>query len=93
MLNAGAEMNWRAAFTGCRLWRFVCRVNRCSIVSVMTRPKVALFHLVEHLNKRRFVLFDIQTITPTTKKLGAIEISRDDYLRRLAVAVALVRAF
>lgn len=49
--------------------------------------KVALFHLVQHLKERRFMLFDVQMITPLTRQLGAVEISRDDYLRRLASAL------
>lgn len=50
--------------------------------------KVALYHLVEHLRARNFVLFDIQTLTPITRALGAKEVSRDDYLGRLRGAVA-----
>lgn len=49
--------------------------------------KVALCHLVEHLRARGFALFDIQMVTPATRQLGAREISRAEYLRRLAVAV------
>jgi leucyl/phenylalanyl-tRNA--protein transferase len=49
--------------------------------------KVALYHLVQHLRERRFALFDIQTVTPATRSLGAVEISRAGYLRRLADAV------
>lgn len=55
--------------------------------------KVALYHLVQHLRAQRFVLFDIQTITPTTRSLGAREIPRREYLNRLAVAVAQVCEF
>ena len=51
--------------------------------------KVALCHLVEHLRTRDFVLFDIQMITPATRQLGAVEISRDEYLRRLHRAVQM----
>jgi leucyl/phenylalanyl-tRNA--protein transferase len=50
--------------------------------------KVALFHLFEHLRSRGFDLFDIQMLTPVTAQLGAITITREDYLRRLARAVA-----
>lgn len=32
--------------------------------------KIALFHLVEHLKRRGFVLFDIQMLTPITTQLG-----------------------
>ncbi|MCU0783358.1 MAG: leucyl/phenylalanyl-tRNA--protein transferase [Verrucomicrobia bacterium] len=51
--------------------------------------KVALCHLVGHLRARGFALFDIQMITPATRQLGAVEIKREDYLKRLRVAVAM----
>ena len=51
--------------------------------------KVALCHLVGHLRARGFALFDIQMITPATRQLGAMEIPREEYLKRLAVAVQL----
>lgn len=50
--------------------------------------KVALVHLVDHLRSRGYLLFDIQQKTSHTGSLGAIEISRDDYLARLAAALA-----
>ena len=49
--------------------------------------KVALHHLVEHLRERGFVLFDIQMVTSATLPLGAVEISRREYLGRLAEAL------
>lgn len=48
--------------------------------------KIALCHLVAHLRERGFTLFDIQMTTPLTRQLGAIEISREEYLRRLEAA-------
>ena len=48
--------------------------------------KIALVHLIEHLRACGYALFDIQMITPATESLGAVEISRADYLRRLAKA-------
>ncbi len=51
--------------------------------------KVALFHLVNHLRERNFALFDVQMLTPITRQLGAVEISRREYLERLAEAVKL----
>ncbi len=51
--------------------------------------KVGLYHLVEHLRKRGFALFDIQTPTPTTQQLGAVLIPRTEYLKRLVGAMAL----
>jgi len=55
--------------------------------------KVALHHLVGHLRARGFVLFDIQMLTPVTRQLGAVEISREAYLQRLAVALPLTCVF
>lgn len=55
--------------------------------------KVALWHLVELLRERGFALFDIQMVTPATSKLGAVEIPRSEYLRRLQHAVELPCAF
>jgi leucyl/phenylalanyl-tRNA--protein transferase len=49
--------------------------------------KVALVHLVEQLRKQGYVLFDLQILNDHTSGLGATEISRAEYLRRLARAV------
>ncbi len=54
---------------------------------VSNASKVALFHLVEHLRRRGFVLFDIQMLTPITEQLGAVTIPREQYLHRLAHAL------
>ena len=55
--------------------------------------KVALCHLVEHLRARGFALFDIQMVTPATRQLGAVEILREEYLKRLKTAVRMDCAF
>jgi leucyl/phenylalanyl-tRNA--protein transferase len=55
--------------------------------------KLALFHLIGHLRERKFTLFDIQMPTPVTRQLGAIVISREEYLQRLDLAVRLERRF
>ena len=55
--------------------------------------KVALYHLIEHLRQRDFLLFDIQMLTPITKQLGGVTIPRSDYLRRLTEATAAPRTF
>jgi leucyl/phenylalanyl-tRNA--protein transferase len=55
--------------------------------------KLALVHLIAYLRARGFVLFDIQMVTPATRSLGAVEISRGEYLKRLQAAVKLKRAF
>lgn len=49
--------------------------------------KVALAHLVAHLNARGYQLLDVQQWTPHTGRLGVVEISRDEYLQRLNSAV------
>ncbi|MDB6022718.1 MAG: leucyl/phenylalanyl-tRNA--protein transferase [Pedosphaera sp.] len=54
---------------------------------VSNASKVALVHLVRYLRERNFRLFDIQMLTPVTRQLGAIEISRSEYLKRLEEAV------
>lgn len=51
--------------------------------------KVALYALMQHLHYRGFVLVDIQLRTAHTARLGASEISRRSYLRRLEAAVRL----
>lgn len=55
--------------------------------------KVALCALIEHLRARRFALFDIQMLTPVTRQLGGIEIPREEYLKRLALAISLPCTF
>ena len=49
--------------------------------------KVALHHLVNHLRSQEFQLFDIQMLTPVTTSLGATNITRAEYLRRLRKAM------
>lgn len=49
--------------------------------------KIALAYLTTHLENCGFQLFDTQFLTPHLQSLGAEEISRDDYLERLAKAV------
>jgi len=51
--------------------------------------KVCLAALVERLEARGFLLHDVQFLTPHLASLGAKEIRRRDYERRLAAAVAV----
>jgi leucyl/phenylalanyl-tRNA--protein transferase len=60
---------------------------------VRDASKVALANLVTHLAARGYQLLDIQQWTPHTGRLGAIEIPRRDYLRRLADVVDLPVTF
>ena len=50
--------------------------------------KVALVALVEWLRAEGAVLLDVQWSTPHLASLGAVEISRGEYLTRLAAAVS-----
>ena len=56
---------------------------------VTDASKVALAALVERLRARRFALLDVQYVTPHLESLGAVEISRREYERRLEHALAL----
>lgn len=60
---------------------------------VTDASKVALVHLVSHLRARGYALLDIQQVTPHTATMGAIEISRREYLARLARALAVPVSF
>lgn len=55
--------------------------------------KVALAFLVAHLRACGFLLLDLQMVTSHTQRLGAIEISRREYLDRLARALEQDVAF
>ncbi len=49
--------------------------------------KIALAYLVDWLNQAGFLLFDTQFLTAHLASLGAIEISRAEYHRRLELAL------
>jgi leucyl/phenylalanyl-tRNA--protein transferase len=55
--------------------------------------KVALAYLVHRLRAGGFTLFDTQFLTPHLASLGAIEISRNAYHKRLKVALNLPANF
>lgn len=54
---------------------------------VRDASKVALTALVERMKTRGYTLLDIQYLTPHLERFGAVEISRQDYLSRLAAAL------
>jgi len=60
---------------------------------VTDASKIALVALVEHLRARKFALLDTQWTTPHLQRFGAIEIPREQYLKRLRRAVKLPRKF
>jgi leucyl/phenylalanyl-tRNA---protein transferase len=55
--------------------------------------KVALIRLIEHLRDRGFTLFDVQVLNAHTRRLGAINIPRSEYLERLKRAVEVECVF
>lgn len=55
--------------------------------------KVALVALVRHLQRQGFRLMDIQMLTDHTATFGAVEISGDEYLRRLQRALRVTPDF
>ncbi len=55
--------------------------------------KLALAHLVDHLRRCGFVLFDTQFLTPHLQSLGAIEITRAAYHVALEKALKLPANF
>jgi leucyl/phenylalanyl-tRNA--protein transferase len=55
--------------------------------------KVALVFLVDRLRERGFELLDTQFITPHLARLGAIEISKDEYVDLLKRAIKKKRSF
>ena len=54
---------------------------------VTDASKVALVALVEHLRDIGAVLLDVQWLTEHLASLGAVEIPRTEYLRRLDLAL------
>src|SRR5437764_15171029 len=60
---------------------------------VTDASKIALVALVEHLRANKFALLDTQWTTPHLEQFGAVEISRDHYLKLLRRAVKLPRKF
>lgn len=60
---------------------------------VSEASKVALYHLIQILREAGFALFDIQMLTPITQQLGAVSITREEYLHRLAPACLLPCVF
>src|SRR6202011_1483122 len=60
---------------------------------VTDASKIGLVALVERLCEKKFALLDTQWTTPHLQQFGAIEISRDKYLKLLRRALELPRKF
>jgi len=70
---------------GVRIGRFFAGESMFS--QARDSSKVALVRLVELLNADGALLLDVQWTTPHLVSLGAIDVPRDEYLRRLEAAV------
>jgi leucyl/phenylalanyl-tRNA--protein transferase len=57
--------------------------------AVSNASGACLVRLVEHLRERGFGLLDIQQVLPNTARFGAVEIPKEEFLRRLAAALRL----
>ena len=51
--------------------------------NVTQASKAALIKLIEHLNKKKYTLLDVQYMSPHLKMFGAIEISFEEYEKLL----------
>ena len=60
---------------------------------VTDASKVALFHLVERMRERGFLLLDTQWTTPHLVKFGAKEIPKEQYMRMLHDALRVKASF
>ena len=60
---------------------------------VTDASKVALVALVDRMREQGFTLLDTQWTTEHLEQFGAVEIPRDEYLRRLDAALRLNRRF
>lgn len=56
---------------------------------VSDASKVAMVHLVERMRARGFALLDVQFMTEHLGRMGAVEIPRGQYERRLREAISL----
>jgi leucyl/phenylalanyl-tRNA--protein transferase len=61
--------------------------------AVENASKVALVSMEERLRRSGFTLFDVQFVTPHLRSMGAVEIPRSEYLRRLRDATAMSAGF
>ena len=56
---------------------------------VTDASKAAMAYTVQRLKQRGFTLFDVQWTNPHTRRMGARDIPRSEYLRRLEAAIRL----
>ena len=80
---AGRRIDWRNLrhYSGQRLF------GESMFSRATGGSKLALAHLVDHLSRAGFTLFDTQFLTPHLASLGGLEISRSSYRTQLSEAL------
>jgi leucyl/phenylalanyl-tRNA--protein transferase len=61
--------------------------------TITDAAKASFYYLINHLKENGFVLLDSQYINPFTAKLGAVEISKAEYIKRLNHALSIPAKF
>ena len=61
-------------------------LDRSSLIAVSDASKLCVLHLIEHFQARGVAWLDVQTMTPHFEALGAVDISRDEFLDRVEEA-------
>jgi leucyl/phenylalanyl-tRNA--protein transferase len=61
--------------------------------TVTDASKVAMVAMMQYLERRGFTLADVQMLTPHLARMGAVEISRLQYLEQVDAAVGAPQAF
>ncbi|MDR0704071.1 MAG: leucyl/phenylalanyl-tRNA--protein transferase [Planctomycetaceae bacterium] len=106
MINAYTELHRIGLCHSIEVWRNGCLVGGVYGTAIRgffeaesmfhlerDASKVALVALIERLKKQGYALLDIQVINDHTASLGAVEISRKEYLQRLHNALQQDRCF
>ena len=100
IIQAYEQLNWLGFAHSVEVWRddlFVGGLYGVTLnglfagESMFSREtdasKIALVHLVAHLRKQGFLLLDIQFLTEHLERFGALEITREQYKKVLALAL------
>lgn len=95
LYEMGHAHSWEIRQTDGRLWgaTFGVSLGTAWFGESMVSPsrdgsKIALAHLIDHLRRSGFILFDTQFLTPHLASLGAVEIPRASYRAALEAALA-----
>ena len=93
--DMGHAHSWEIRHPDGRLWgaTFGVTLGTAWFGESMVSPsrdgsKIALAHLIDHLRRSGFTLFDTQFLTPHLASLGAVEIPRASYRKALETALS-----